>query len=158
MYIIDGYNLLWLINSTSSDFGELSAIQLCRLISHYLKLQRQNGMIIFDGTEPAGNSSFDAASNLEVIFAGGGKDADSLIEKKIEADSAPRRLIVVSSDRRIRKAAGTRRAGAVKSEQFWSDLQVRLRQRKKVEEPAEKREGLDEAQTKYWLKYFDLEQ
>jgi len=158
MYIIDGYNLLWLINGTSSDFDELSSIQLCRLVNHFLKLQRQKGIIVFDGTEPAGNSSFNSSSNLEVIFAGGGKDADSLIEKKIEADSAPRRLIVVSSDRMIRKAAGARRAGAVKSERFWSELQLRLRQRKKVYEPAEKQEGLDEAQTSYWLKYFDLEQ
>ncbi|TVQ80001.1 MAG: hypothetical protein EA380_03745, partial [Phycisphaeraceae bacterium] len=50
--------------------------------------------------------------------AGAGKEADALIEHIIERSSAPARLIVVSSDRRIQRAARRRRATALSSERF----------------------------------------
>ncbi|MBN1796536.1 MAG: NYN domain-containing protein [Sedimentisphaerales bacterium] len=158
MYIIDGYNLLKLIQTTSSEFAQISDIDLCRFVSGFLKMTKRDGVIIFDGKCPGEDSCYNAASSLEVIFAGPGKDADSLIEQKISSDSAPRRLLVVSNDRRIRKAARARKAVSVKSEQFWTDLQKALKKRKRMVEPAEKRRGLDEGQTKQWMEYFGLEQ
>jgi hypothetical protein len=91
---------------------------------------------------------FESVSNIEVIFAGFHKDSDSVIEEKIKANTAPRRLTVVSSDRRLRKAAAARKATAVKSEDFWEEVQKELRRGKpRKKEPQGKQEGLTEGET-----------
>ena len=156
--IIDGYNLLWLIQETSEAPESIGDVQLCRVVGRYLKLTGEKGEIVFDGTGPPDKSGFDNISNLEVFFTGLATDADTVIEDKIRANTAPRRLTVVSSDRRLRKAARARKAMAMKSEVFWSNLQKQLRSKKKIEEPAAKREGLSRSETEQWLKFFGLDQ
>ena len=118
----------------------------------------ETGEIVFDGTGPRDKSQFDNFSNLEVFFAGLGSDADTVIEDKIRANSAPRRLSIVSSDRRLRAAAHTRKATTIKSEVFWDNLQKQLRQKKHIKEPEAKRSGLTESETKQWLEFFGLGQ
>jgi len=153
--IIDGHNLLWLVQKLSENFHSIDGVGLCRIISGYLKLTGEKGEIIFDGTGPPDKSGFDNISNLEVFFAGVGKDADTIIEDKIRASTAPRRLTVVSSDRRLQKAARTRKAPVVKSNVFWSNLQKQLSRKKTISEPAAKRHGLSESETEQWLKFFE---
>ncbi len=158
MIIIDGHNLLHAICKVEEDSQALSDIQLCRVIGRYLKLIRETGEIVFDGTGPRDKSGFDNIDSLEVSFAGPGSDADTVIERKIKANTAPKRLTIVSSDRRLRKAAQTRKATAVKSEVFWINVQKRLRRKKTIKEPIEKRLGLTESETKQWLEFFGIEQ
>jgi len=155
--LIDGHNLLRSIQKTSEDFGSVAAVRLCQIISRYLKLTNENGEIIFDGTEPKDGSGFDNISNLEVFFAGRGVDADTIIENKIRASTAPKRLTVVSSDQRLRKAARARKATAVKSKDFWDNLQKQLSRKKTIKEPASKRQGLSQGETEQWLKFFGIE-
>ena len=155
--IIDGYNLLRSVQK-AEDFESISDVQLCRLIGRYLKLIGENGEIIFDGTGPPDKSGFDDISNLEVLFAGLAADADTVIEGKIRANTAPKRLTVVSSDRRLRKSAQARKARMVKSEVFWDELQKQLSRKRTAKEPIEKRRGLSESETEQWLKFFGLEQ
>jgi predicted RNA-binding protein with PIN domain len=157
MLIIDGYNLLWAIHK-EADHSELDDLQLCRLIGQYLKLVRRQGQIIFDGKGPPDKAPFERISNLEVIFSGQTKDADAVIEAKIAADSAPRRLTIISSDQGVRKAARAAKAVSMKSESFYSEMVKVLSRKKPQAEPSEKRLGLDPAQTKQWLKYFNLEE
>jgi len=156
--IIDGHNLLHSIQKVSEDFESVSDVQLCRTVGRYLKLTNEKGEIIFDGTGPRDKSGFDNISNLEVSFAGLGSDADTVIEDKIKANTAPRRLTVVSSDRRLRDAARARKATVVKSPVFWNSLRKQLSRRKTIKEPVEKHRGLTEGETEQWLKFFGLEQ
>jgi len=158
MIIIDGHNLLHSIQQTGEDSEPISDVQLCRILSGYLKLIDEKGEIVFDGTGPRDKSGFDNISNLEVFFAGLGSDADTVIEDKIKASTAPRRLTVVSSDRRLRDAARARKATAVKSEVFWNNLRKQLRRKKTFKEPTAKRRGLTESETKQWLEFFGIEQ
>jgi len=158
MIIIDGHNLLHSIVKLSEEAESINDVQLCWIISRYLRAIRKQGEIIFDGTGPRDKSHFDNIANLEVCFAGLGKDADTVIENKIKANTAPKRLSIVSSDRRLRDAARTRKATAVKSEVFWDNLQKQLRQKKPVKEPEAKRTGLSESETKQWLEFFGIEQ
>ncbi len=158
MFIIDGHNLLHSIVKINEDHGAISDVQLCWIISRYLKAVGEKGEIIFDGTGPRDKSRFDNIENLEVLFAGLGSDADTVIEDKIRASTAPKRLTVVSSDRRLRDAARARKATAVKSEVFWDNLQNQLRRKKPVREPEAKRFGLSESETKQWLKFSGIEQ
>jgi predicted RNA-binding protein with PIN domain len=158
MYIIDGYNLLWSVHKVAVHWEEMSESRLCRLVGVYLRKIGSEGQIVFDGIGPPDKTPFDCVDGLEVIFSGGRTDADTFIEAKIKADTAPKRLTVVSSDRRIRDAAGARKAACVKSERFWRDVVTVLGKQVKVREPAEKRRGLDQAQTKQWMKYFGFDQ
>jgi predicted RNA-binding protein with PIN domain len=158
MLIIDGHNLLHSIQQTGEDSEPISDVQLCRILSGYLKLIDEKGEIVFDGTGPRDKSGFDNISNLEVFFAGLGSDADTVIEDKIKASTAPRRLTVVSSDRRLRDAARARKATAVKSEVFWNNLRKQLRRKKTFKEPTAKRRGLTESETEQWLEFFGIEQ
>ncbi len=156
--VIDGHNLLHSIQKTSEGSEQISDIQLCRIINEYLKFTREKGEIVFDGTGPRDKSIFDNISNLEVLFAGLGTDADTVIENKIKANTAPRRLTVVSSDRRVQSAARARRATAVKALVFWNDLCKSLSRRKKTpKEPLAKYKGLTESETEHWLKFFGLQ-
>jgi len=156
--IIDGHNLLWAVKKVGEETESISDIQLCWIVGRYLKLNGESGEIIFDGTGPTDKSQFDNITNLQVLFVGRATDADSVIEQKIKLCTAPRRLIVVSSDHRLRRAAQTRRAAAMKSEVFWNDVVKRLSRKQAVKEPAEKRLGLTESETQHWLKFFGLEQ
>jgi predicted RNA-binding protein with PIN domain len=158
MVIIDGHNLLWSIQQTNKDLEPISSVQLCRVVGRYLKLTGETGEIVFDGIGPPDKSGFDEISSLEVFFTGRSTDADTVIETKIKADTSPRRLIVVSSDRRIRKAAHTRKAIPVRSEKFWDDVRRQLSRKATTAEPIEKQIGLSEGETEQWLKFFDIEE
>ena len=158
MLIIDGHNLLHSIIKIDHESEPISDVQLCWVVNRYLKLIGEKGEIVFDGTGPRDKSAFDNISNLEVSFAGLGTDADTVIENKIRANTAPKRLSIVSSDRRLRDAARTRKATAVKSEVFWGNLQKQLRRKRPVKEPEAKRMGLSESETKQWLEFFGIEQ
>ena len=156
--IIDGHNLLWSVQGASEDFGSISDVQLCRIVGRFLKLTGEKGEIVFDGSGPPDKTRFDNISNLEVFFTGLSSDADTVIEDKIRINTAPKRLTVVSSDRRLRKAARARKAAALKSQVFWANLQKQLSRKRIVKEPTAKRQGLNESETKQWLKFFGLGQ
>jgi len=158
MFIIDGHNLLHSIREVDEGSESISDVQLCRIVGRYLKLAGEKGEIIFDGTGPRDKGGFDNISNLEVLFAGLGTDTDTIIEDKVRANTAPKRLTIVSSDRRLRKAAQATKATVVKSQVFWNNLQKQLSRKKRIREPAAKRQGLSESETKQWLEFFGLEQ
>jgi len=158
MFIIDGHNLLHSIQKVDESSESISDVQLCRIIGRYLKLISQSGEIIFDGTGPRDKSGFDDISNLEVFFAGLGTDTDTVIEDKIRASTAPKRLTIVSSDRRLRKAARTRKATSLKSEVFWNNIHKQLTRKRPEKEPPAKRQGLTDGETEQWLEFFGLEQ
>ncbi len=156
--IIDGHNLLWSVQEAFEDFESITAVRLCWIISRYLKMTGEKGEIIFDGTGPLDKSGFDNISNLEVFFAGLSSDADAVIEDKIRASTAPRRLTVVSSDRRLRDAARSRKAAVIKSQVFWGNVEKQLSRKRPAREPEGKRRGLTESETRQWLKFFGIEQ
>ena len=155
MVIIDGTNLLWAVYELHEDHEIANEVQLCHLLGRYFARIREEGQIVFDGAGPPDKSAFNNVGYLHVSFSGFNSDADTVIEEKVLASTAPRRLTVVSSDRRLRKAAGERKATAVKSELFWNQVLKELARKKPVrQEPEEKREGLTEGETEQWLDLF----
>lgn len=156
--IIDGHNLLHSIQETGSDVDSIDRLRLCHIVGRYLKITADRATVVFDGAPPPDEGRFGNIGNLEVIFSGPHKEADTVIEDKIRASAAPRRLTVVSSDRRLRIAAKTRKALAMKAEIFWSNLARELGRKKPQKEPLSKQWGLTESETDQWLKFFDLEQ
>ena len=157
-YLIDGYNLLHSARKLE-EFEELTDIQLCRAVSDYLRCVRDHGHIVFDGTGPLDKSGFGGLPSLEVYFSGASFEADDIIENKISDNSAPKSLIVVSSDRRLRSSAAKRKAVTVDSDFFWQHLLTQLEKqaRRPAPEPSEKRQGLTEKETDVWLDEFGLD-
>ncbi len=151
--IVDGYNLLWAVQKLQSD-ASVDDVSLCKIIGEYLRLIGDNGEIVFDGVGPPDKSCFYNTNNMEIFFVGVGTDADTVIEDKIVVNSAPKRLTVVSSDKRIIIAARRRKAISIKSELFWSQVCKQLNRKKGIVEPPAKRGGLSETETDRWLDEF----
>lgn len=72
-------------------------------------------MVVCDGVCKPLGPSVSPVAEVELIYSGRGRSADQVIQEMVEADSAPRRLLVVSSDREIQKAARRRRAKVLAS-------------------------------------------
>lgn len=156
-HVIDGYNLLRAIQRSDEAFESLKEVGLCRILSQYLGDIRDHGHIIFDGIGPPDKSELGGIKDLEVYFSGADVEADDLIIEDIQENTAPRKLVVVSSDRKLRTAAARRKAVPVRSELFWIGLMQRLGRDKPTPEPPEKRRGITEMEADEWLKYFDIE-
>ncbi|HIJ71630.1 MAG TPA: hypothetical protein HPP87_09750 [Planctomycetes bacterium] len=157
-YLIDGYNLQKQIQKADPESDMPSDVLLCRILSRYLKRIRQFGEVIFDGIGPPDKTEFENLDNIEVIFVGRNTDADTVIERKVKANTAPKNLVVVSSDRRLRVSAAKRKAVGIKSEDFWPVLIRQLERRGKPRvEPRSKHNGLTQSETDYWCDFFGLE-
>ena len=156
--LIDGTNLLWALHEAFDERDVVTEVQLCWMLDRYLASAGEPGEVIFDGAGPTDQSAFGQMAHLEVAFSGFNCDADTVVEEKIKANTAPKRLTVVSSDRRLRKAATARKATALKSDAFWQTVLKELRQgRPARQEPAEKQQGLTPGEAEQWMDLFGLD-
>ena len=89
-------------------------------------------------------------------FASGYENADELIEELIRAESAPRRLIVVSSDHRLHRAAKRRKAQAIDSDQWFQQTLDARRERSRATrgQAAKPAAPLAASEVEYWLAKF----
>lgn len=114
------------------------------------------------GELPAGRSG----SGVRVLFAGPGKDADSLIENlldELERSGKAHAVTVVSSDRRVQQAAVGVRARRLTSREFLVALveDARAASAKTARRTGGKpefavRDGLDTASAEAWMKEFGV--
>jgi predicted RNA-binding protein with PIN domain len=110
---------------------------------------------VFDASEsPWGVAKQSNHRGIQVRFAAKDDDADTVIEELIKADSAPKRLTVVSSDHRIQRAAKRRKATAVDADLWFADL---LRNRAERSRSSQNRENkpagpLSVAEVENWMK------
>jgi predicted RNA-binding protein with PIN domain len=153
--LIDGYNLLRVVQK-QEQFAGMDEAELCRMLEEYLSRTRDRGQVIFDGIGPPDKSRLGPWRNMEVYFVGQRTDADTIIEERIKDCSAPRSLIVVSSDRRLKTAAKHRKAVSIGAEDFWGMLCKTLEKDMPRPEPQEKRRGITDAETDRWMDLFDL--
>lgn len=127
--IIDGYNLLHAAGLARARYGPRD-LERCR---QRLLTQLQSRLsaaaaaactIVFDALEAPDQTDREYQhGQLQVVFAPAGSDADSEIERRLQAHSAPRQVLIVSSDHRLHRAARRRRARCVDSEEFWAGLE-----------------------------------
>ncbi len=158
--IIDGYNLIHAAGILGHGVGPggleraRGALLNCLVESLDPKLLSQT-TVVFDAADaPPLVASKYQHRGLHVRFARGDGDADRVIEELILAESAPRRLTVVSSDHRLHRAARRRRAQAVDSDRWFAQL---LRDRQNPRSPAKSAKPSgppSKAEVKYWLEQF----
>jgi predicted RNA-binding protein with PIN domain len=116
-FLIDGYNLMHRLGLARPR--ALGQLERCRdNLLDWLTCNHQarsdSVAVVFDGSETISRSRDDYTDRGIRIRFSVGRIADDLIEEIIDTDRDPRRLTVVSSDRRIQESA--RRRGC----EFWS--------------------------------------
>ena len=97
---------------------------------------------------------------VDLVYAGSHRSADDLIIHLINADSSPRRLTVVSSDRQIRAAARRRRAKDLPSDAFIDKLCGHLRRHRAGPPPPGRPNiaPLPDELVKRWKKHFGFDE
>lgn len=141
--IIDGYNLLHAAGLARLQYGpgdlERARQRLLALVAEKLRgEERRRCTIVFDAQQaPSDLPRQSDHQGLSVQFAPAGLDADTVIEQLIAHHPASRRMIVVSGDHRLQKAAKRRNATPVDSESFLQELDRRAAISPLVEEQEE---------------------
>jgi predicted RNA-binding protein with PIN domain len=124
--LIDGYNLLhaspFLGRDRSPGWLERARQRLLMFISERLQDgERGRTVVVFDAPRgPLTESGVGAAPGVEAIFSVGFPEADDLLERWIRMHPTPKRLEVVSADRRLGVAAERRRATWIASGDWYS--------------------------------------
>lgn len=155
--IIDGYNLLRYIEKNFEQFQDITDTNMCRLVCDCLRNSRDSGVVVFDGIGPPNKDRLTSFANLRVMFSGRDLEADDVIENLIVENTAPKRLIVVSDDRRIKTAARKRKSQPLGCYEFWTMVIATLTQQpRRAKEPSAKRHGISQIETDEWLKEFGL--
>jgi predicted RNA-binding protein with PIN domain len=160
--LIDGYNLMYVAGIVGPGRGpgglERSRLALLNFLAASLDPREvPRTTVVFDSHDaPWGLPRSLQHHGITVRFAAKYEEADDLIEELIAADSAPRRLVVVSSDHRIQRAARRRRAKAADSDVWYTELirARRERQEASTDVPARPAVPLLEEDVNYWLRQF----
>jgi len=159
-YLIDGNNLMPALADVGPDVGREG---LCRLLQPLIE-QGQAVRVVFDGgPPPPGMAAQIEQTGVQVTYSGQ-KPADEFIVRRIESDFAPKMLTVVSTDSEIRRAAERRRCKILTSQEFARKLLHIHAARNKPKPPPKspevkgKQKGLNEKQTREWLKEFGFEE
>ena len=159
--IIDGYNLMHAAGIVGRGVGpgglERSRLALLNFLAESLEAEEAaRTTVVFDSRQaPPGLPRMMIYRGLTVRFAAGYENADELIEELIRVDAAPRKLVVVSADHRLQKAARRRRAKAVDSERWYCDL-AHQRAARGVPPPPTfvKPSHADSGEVEFWLRQF----
>jgi predicted RNA-binding protein with PIN domain len=162
--LIDGYNLLHATGILGRGRGRGSLARsreaLLNVLAQSLpEVDRERTTVVFDARDPPwGVSRKLEHSGMTIYFASRDEDADSMIEELIKTDSAPRKLIVVSSDHRLQRAAKRRRATAIDSDRWFRELlQARQDGVATSAEEAAKPEGpFSAGEVDFWLRRFGI--
>jgi hypothetical protein len=154
-FLIDGYNLLRSVQK-QLEHPRFAEAELCMVLREYLRRSRHRGTIIFDGIGPRSKERLQGTGGLQIVFSGHGVEADAVMERLIFENTAPKRLTVVSSDRRIRTAAKHRKCPDVKADDFWHQVCDFVEKPTPAREPQEKRQGIGLAEVDGWMEVFGL--
>lgn len=159
--LIDGYNVLYEVGILPRRAGpgqlERARLALANILAYSLPTrQLARTIVVFDARgAPAGLPREVMHRGLLLRFADPGCEADELIENLIRTDSAPRRLLVVSSDHRLQKAAKRRGGSAVDSGLWFKRLVARRRSHGKTDRPEPDAKPLPcAADLAAWLQFF----
>ncbi|HMO14527.1 MAG TPA: NYN domain-containing protein [Pirellulaceae bacterium] len=176
--IIDGYNLLrevGFLRASTSTFGPGALARARKALLGFLMRYvpeevRARATIVFDAKTDVGElPEQEIVHNMHVLFATEYAEADELIEYLINRHSAPKQLVVVSSDHRLKQAAQRRGANSVQSREWFEQVRAtghaaRLRTASTLDDSSQQAnkgaalETLSPEETATWLGEFNLSQ
>jgi predicted RNA-binding protein with PIN domain len=162
-FLIDGYNLLYALGLLQRRAGphvlENARLRLLGFLRDGHGDDSHRVTVVFDAKHaPAYAAAEQEFQGIHVLFALAQEQADDLIEEMIRKASVPKKLTVVSDDRRIRTAAQRRHCLAWTCGEYQDHLD-RIRQ-KGLQPPSVaapeggKPEKLTQEETQRWLDEF----
>lgn len=155
--LIDGNNLLYAALDADPERPP-SRTTLCLLLGRWAQKTGEIISIVFDGPAPPEPLAQQTAAKGVRVTYGGGETADDVIEQMIADDSAARRLVVVSTDGEVARAARRYGAKPIRSDEFWASVRRELARRATAPlEPPEKSLGLGGDETERWLREMGLD-
>jgi len=160
--LIDGYNLLHAVGIIGRGIGpgslERSRLAILNFLAESLDPEQlARTTVVFDaGGAPPGLPRVVEHRGITVRFAAGYEDADALLEELIRAESAPRRLTVVSSDHRLHRAARRRKAKPVDSDAWYAQVVRQRADRRQSTSPTPSKPHVPllEEEVARWLERF----
>jgi len=158
-FLIDGYNVYHAAGKLYEQWSHSAPATLCELIAEDMRRMKDRATIVFDGVRPRDFSGhIEPAGFVKILFSGPDSDADSVLEKLIKKNTAPRRLQVVSSDNAVRRMARRRRSVSLTSQDYLLGLKIRQEQPPPPPpEPREKLRGVPEGELGTWLELFGID-
>ncbi len=161
--VIDGYNLLHASGILGRGIGpgglERSRTALLNFLAESLEPGELSAtIVVFDAREaPPGLPRSTVHRGIQVRYASPTGDADETIEQLIMENTAPRKLVVVSSDHRLHRAARRRKARAVDSDVWYHQVLSRRIARERPQSESAKPAGpFSDVEVRNWLKHFGL--
>jgi predicted RNA-binding protein with PIN domain len=157
-FLIDGYNLVHALGLVRKKLApkELATARrrLLDFLHERLEPRASAVTVVFDADRrPRHVPAEYNDGNLTVRFADRGQEADDTIEALLAQHPAPRRLVVVSDDRRLRDAAGRRQARSLGCQELLDHLERPAAPAQSKAVPARQASlSADEVQT--WLNEF----
>ena len=152
--IVDTFNVLHTTGVLPPELAGVDLEGLARLIRSS-RYARERVTLVCDGfgTENA----IDQTSFLQVSFAGLGRSADDLIAELVDRSTAPRLLVVVSSDNQVLRSAKRRGSKRLTAEQFLQQLADDVRALPRTNRPAAKPSApVPDDEVARWIAHFDL--
>ena len=158
--VVDGYNLVFAV----ADFAELDfsqAIEEARreVLARLASLHRHSGervTVVFDRRRPTGEAwHSERVGGVRVVFSRPPRTADDEIRALVSRSTAPRHILVVTSDRELAEACRKLGARVTGVRGFYSRL-VRLSDtlEAEAEEWRQKTRAPSAAEIAKWLRVF----
>ena len=148
-YLVDGNNVIgqrpgWHRNPARARRD------LLEQLATFARVKKARITVVFDGRPDKEFPEASAFRGVKVLYAEPGSDADTRIERLVEAAADRRGLIVVTSDRRLLFTVRARGAGTMRSGEFRSLFEACLTGGEKVEDG--ETESVEDVAG--WLRYF----
>lgn len=155
-YLIDGHNLIAQIPDIQLSDADDEARLVARLRRWMTAGRKRRLTVFFDRGLPGGRDPQLSGGSLTVVFASRGRDADSLLIRRIRKVRNPPEYTLVTSDRAIRNVAKERGMPAVDSQTFANLLTMDLSRDDGTPPLSSPKEdpALDEKELAEWLALF----
>lgn len=170
--LIDTYNVVQTVGILPPDLAGIDVDGLIALLAQS-RYRDEKINLVCDGVPPQETVKksksqivktdlrADNVARVSVRYSGHGRSADDLIAQMIQASTAPRRLIVVSSDQAVLRSAKRRRCVTLTSHEFLQQLVDDARGRtdsETVDVRKPRQSDMSQEQIERWIKVFDLDQ
>lgn len=157
-FLIDGYNLIHALGLVRKQVAPKELATARRRLLDFLheRLESRAGAVtvVFDARRrPRHVASEFSDGSFTVRFAERGEEADDVIETLLAKHPAPRRLVIVSDDRRLRDAAAKRRAHSLGCQDLLDHLERPAAPARPATTPT-RQESLSAAEVQSWLNEF----
>ncbi len=169
MYLIDGYNLLFIHFGMEADKKSTNMEALRSKLVYQIRgfqMSKKGGryVIVFDGTKSSSilpvpvTSHSPGHERVQVIYSNG--SADDFIKSYVEKSANPKEIIVVTSDNDIINSVSKRVKYVVSADEFAKLLADLFAKRKASRDPktSERRYfSLSPAEVEKWKKVFGVD-